>query len=64
MERSMSLVEEDLAGLGADARLLEQAIAHFSGEKRALGDQADDATLHALIAELDRLSRTEDRGTT
>jgi phage shock protein A len=63
MEGARGAIEEDIAGLDADVRLLEQAIAHYSGEKRALSDQADDATLRALIAELDRLSQTEDRGT-
>ena len=62
MERDKGAIQENIAGLDADARLLEQAIAHFSGEKQALGDQADDATLRALIAELDRLSQAEDRG--
>ncbi len=63
MEGARGAIEEDIAGLDADVRLLEQAIAHYSGEKRALSDQADDATFRALIAELDRLSQTEDRGT-
>jgi phage shock protein A len=62
MESGKRAIEEDIAGLNADARLLEQAIGHFSGEKQAVGDQADDTTLRALIAELDRLSQTEERG--
>jgi phage shock protein A len=63
MERDREALDEDIAGLDEDARLLEQAIAHFSGEKRAFSDQAENATLRALIAELDRLGQTEHRGT-
>ena len=62
METGKRAIEEDIAGLDADTRLLEEAIAHFIGEKRAVHDHADDAALRALIAELDRLSQTEDRG--
>ncbi|HEX5005699.1 MAG TPA: hypothetical protein VFV70_01225 [Hyphomonadaceae bacterium] len=59
MEADKAAIAEEIAGLDADARLLEQAIAHFSGEKRMPGDQAGDAMLRALIVELDRLSETE-----